>query len=193
MNAKTDHVKNLGTCEIVMIDEYTMAPMANLATIAKSVMDKNVFISGDPNQCIPVSNTFNVINKQNIIVEKTHTIDYSNCQFFKDLCGTNRIALKYRVGGAHYGEPTNDALVNLLNTWLLPEQWKERELTDLNSLNIVRTNHKRLQIIKKITPDFAVGQRLIVTQNMKKAKIYNSSFVRLKGIVHMWVTNKGSD
>ena len=115
MNAKTDYAKTLGTCETVIIDKYTMASMANLVAIAKAVVDKNVFISGDPNQCIPVGNTFNVINKQNIIVERTRTVDYSNCQFFKDLCGNNCITLKRQVGGAHYGEPMRKVLTHLLN------------------------------------------------------------------------------
>ena len=68
MNVKTDYAKTLGSCESVIIDEYTMASMANLAAIAKAVDSKDVLISGDPNQCIPVGNMFNVINKQNIIV-----------------------------------------------------------------------------------------------------------------------------
>ena len=63
MNAKTDYAKTLGTCESVIIDEYAMASMANLAAIAKAVVRKDVLISGDPNQCIPVGNKFNVINK----------------------------------------------------------------------------------------------------------------------------------
>jgi hypothetical protein len=87
--------------------------------------------------------------------------------------------LKHRVGGACYGEPIRKAISHLLNTGLLPERWQGRELTSLDSPNIVKKNHKRSQIIEKTTPDFAVGQRFIATQNMKKAKIYNSSFVRL--------------
>ena len=37
-----------------------------------------------------------------VTVDKSRVIDYSKCQFFRDLCGSNRVDLKFRKNESRY-------------------------------------------------------------------------------------------
>jgi hypothetical protein len=158
MSPETDYEKRLKSSTDIVIDEYTMASIANLSAIAAAVKGKRVLVSGDPNQCMPVGNQYTRLipdgeggyKRQ----ERNRVIYYDRCQMFKDLCGGKRIILKHREGGARYGKPMKDALNHLLDTGYLPDCWEGRTLGDDASMrNIVRTNKNAWrQLVRSMQP-----------------------------------------
>jgi len=117
-------------------------------------------------------------------VSQTRIIYSKDCQYFKDLCGSNRCVLKFRKGCARSGEKMNDGLNSFLETGKLPLCYLGwNNMTGLKQ-NLCYTNKKRREIIEKLEPVFKVGMKLMATENIRRKKfsIFNSSFVIIKEI-----------